>query len=183
MISSRWRTVSALDVTTRPPFGERAKAAIARSISPGSRTLTGLTSTPTDGATDWMTANWPIPDVRAASRRTAARVTAGAICLSNSSHFPLKLYSNCIKPVALPPGRDRLSTNPPRARGQNDVWREGRQFRRVLADGVGQALAPSIINPEVAALGPTQLLQRLHQHRVAGLHIRIIRVGAGSEYT
>ena len=40
---------------------ERAKAVTARSISPASRTLTGLTSTPSDGATDWMTANWPIP--------------------------------------------------------------------------------------------------------------------------
>ena len=48
----------------------------------------------------------------AGSRRTAARVTPGAICLSSSSHFPLKLYSNCMKPVALPPGRARLSTKP-----------------------------------------------------------------------
>ena len=84
----------------------------ARSISPASRTLIGLTSTPTDGATDWMTANWPIPAVMAGSRRTAARVTPGAICLSSSSHFALKLYSNSIKPVALPPGRARLSTKP-----------------------------------------------------------------------
>ena len=59
-----------------------------------------------------MTANWPMPEVSAASRRTAARVTPGAICLSSSSHFPLKLYSNCMKPVVLPPGRDKLSTKP-----------------------------------------------------------------------
>ena len=59
-----------------------------------------------------MMANWPIPAVMAGSRRTAARVTPGAICLSSSSHFPLKLYSNCMKPVALPPGYARLSTNP-----------------------------------------------------------------------
>ena len=72
----------------------------------------GLTSKPTDGATDWITANWPIPEGTAASRRTAARVTSGAICLSTSNHLPLKLYSNCMNPVALPPGRDRLSTNP-----------------------------------------------------------------------
>src|SRR5262245_12489217 len=43
MISSRWRTVSALDVTIRPLFGEPAKAAMARSVSAGSRKLTGLT--------------------------------------------------------------------------------------------------------------------------------------------
>ena len=48
----------------------------------------------------------------AGSRRTAARVTFGAICLSSSSHFALKLYSNAIKPIALPPGRAKLSTKP-----------------------------------------------------------------------
>ena len=50
-----------LPVTIRPPFGERAKAATARSISSASRTLTGFTSTLSDGATAWMTPNWPIP--------------------------------------------------------------------------------------------------------------------------
>ena len=53
---------TALAVTIRPPFGERAKAATARSISPASRTLTGFTSTLSDGATAWMAANWPIPE-------------------------------------------------------------------------------------------------------------------------
>ena len=47
------------------------------------------------------------------SPRTATRLTLGAICLSSSSHFPLMLYSKSMKPVALPPGRARLSTNPP----------------------------------------------------------------------
>src|SRR5260370_15071658 len=47
--------------TTRPPFVERAKAATARSISLASRTLIGLTSTPTDDATAWMLANLAIP--------------------------------------------------------------------------------------------------------------------------
>ena len=54
---------NALAVTIRPPFGARANAVTARSISPASRTLIGLTSIPNDGATDWMTANWPIPAV------------------------------------------------------------------------------------------------------------------------
>src|SRR5262249_1630416 len=34
----------------------------------------------------------------------------GAISLSSSSHFAAMLYSYTIKPVALPPGRARLST-------------------------------------------------------------------------
>ena len=46
------------------------------------------------------------------SRSTATRVTLGAICLSSSSHFPLILYSNAMKPVALPPGRAKLFTKP-----------------------------------------------------------------------
>src|SRR5262245_46990620 len=96
-------------VTIRPPFGERAKAAMARSIWGASRTLTGLTSIRSDGAAAWITANWLAPPTDAGSRRTAARVTPGAICLRSSSHFPAKLYSNVMKPVALPPGRGRLS--------------------------------------------------------------------------
>jgi hypothetical protein len=59
-----------------------------------------------------MTANWLTPAVMTGSRRTAARVTPGAIALSSSSHFPLKLYSNWMKPVALPPGCAMLSTKP-----------------------------------------------------------------------
>ena len=41
---------------------------------------------------------------------TATRTTLGAISLSSSSHFAPRLYSNDKKPVALPPGRPRLST-------------------------------------------------------------------------
>src|SRR5262249_48769763 len=37
---------------------------------------------------------------------------AGAISLSSSSHLPLMLHSNAMKPVVLPPGRARLSTKP-----------------------------------------------------------------------
>jgi hypothetical protein len=43
---------------------------------------------------------------------TATRVTRGAISLSSSSNFPLVLNSYPVNPVALPPGRDKLWTNP-----------------------------------------------------------------------
>src|SRR5207247_1011396 len=59
-----------------------------------------------------MTPNCPIPEVMLESRSTATRVTLGAICLSSSSHFPLILYSNAMKPVVLPPGRAKLFTKP-----------------------------------------------------------------------
>src|SRR6516162_7315676 len=112
MIRSRWINDCALAVEINPPFAELAKAATALSISAASLMLTGLTSTRTDDAADWITANWPIPAVRLGSQSTAARVTDGAISLSSSSHFAHKLYSNIIKPVVLPPGRDRLLTKP-----------------------------------------------------------------------
>src|SRR5262245_18190869 len=71
-----------------------------------------MASTPTDDPTDWMTANWPTPAVMVGSRSTAARDTFGATSLSSSSHLPLRLYSNWMKPLALPPGRTMLSTKP-----------------------------------------------------------------------
>jgi hypothetical protein len=70
----------------------------------------GLTSTLSDGAMAWTTPNWPVPEAMARSRRTATRVTEGAISLSNSSHLAPMLYSKFMKPVTLPPGRARLST-------------------------------------------------------------------------
>ena len=85
---------------------------MSRSISVASRTLTGL-----DLHADRR--RYGLDDGKLADPRrdggvpsTAARVTPGAISLSSSSHFPLKLYSNCAKPVALPPGCDRLLTKP-----------------------------------------------------------------------
>src|SRR5437870_1808881 len=49
MIRSRWTVLDALAVTIKPPFGVRAKATTARSISPASRTLIGVSSTPRGG--------------------------------------------------------------------------------------------------------------------------------------
>jgi hypothetical protein len=84
----------------KPPFGSRAKAAIACSISDVSRTSTGLISTLNEGATAWMAPSWPDPAGVIGLRMTAARVTPGAISLSSSSHFPLMPNSNCVNPVA-----------------------------------------------------------------------------------
>ena len=77
-------------------------------MSPALVNMIGFNSTPSDWATDWMMAHCPIP-AAPGSRKTAARVTDGTIYLSSSIHFPLKPYSNWMKPVALPPGRAMLS--------------------------------------------------------------------------
>jgi len=58
--------MNALDVSINPPLPERAKAAMPRSISPASRILIGVNSTPSAGATDWIAPNWPVPDDMAA---------------------------------------------------------------------------------------------------------------------
>ena len=99
-------------VTITPPLPERANAAAFRSISSLSRTFTGLSSIPRDCATDRTAANCPMPAAEAGSRNTKARFTLGAICLSNSAHLPLMLYSKFEKPVILPPGWAILSTKP-----------------------------------------------------------------------
>ena len=59
-----------------------------------------------------MAPNCPVPEATEGSRSTATRVKRGAISLSNSSHLLLMPYSKFAKPVALPAGRARLSTNP-----------------------------------------------------------------------
>src|SRR5262249_53758351 len=102
-----------LPVMINPPFGCRAKAAMARSISSvATRVLIEVNSTPDDDAADWIAPHCPLPAGFAGSRSTATRFTPGAICLSNSSHFAANPDSNEVNPVALPPGRARLSTNP-----------------------------------------------------------------------
>src|SRR5262245_28399519 len=56
--------------------------------------------------------NRPIWAAMVGSRKTAARVTRGAISLSSASHFGLSPYSKTVKPVVLPPGRARPVTKP-----------------------------------------------------------------------
>src|SRR2546421_684605 len=121
--------------------------------------LTRITSTPSDGATVWIATNWLTANPWLASRRTVTRVTPGAICLSSSSHFAPMLNSQDVNPVALPPGRARLSTKPAAtaswtiantigtvrvacskgacarmASGEGDIGRERGQFLRLSAN-------------------------------------------------
>ena len=47
--------------------------------------------------------------------------------------------------------------------------RERDQFCRISAQACGIARAPAILDPQVATVGPAQLLQRLKERREAGL--------------
>src|SRR5215467_7895319 len=182
----------------RPPLGELANAEIARSISPGSRKLTGVSSTPSVGATDWIAPNCPIPAAMAGSRRTATRVTLGAISLRSSSRFTPMPYSNKTKPVALPPGRAKLSTNPAPTGSTECANTIGTvRVAPCNAATVGLAVArmtsgasatntianlrssaaspgsPANINPHVSTFGPTQFLKALPERCNASLAFRV----------
>jgi hypothetical protein len=63
--------VSGLAVTIRPPFGERANAVRARSISAASRTLSGLASNPL--ALGWNASRMMIKNQISKFRETARR--------------------------------------------------------------------------------------------------------------
>src|SRR5215510_13771677 len=61
------------------------------------------------------------------------------------------------------------------ARGQNDVWRQGDQFRCIFAIVLGIGCGKAIINPHIVAVGPAQLLQSLLECREAYLDVLIVR--------
>src|SRR5262245_10230739 len=61
------------------------------------------------------------------------------------------------------------------ARGQNDVWRQGDQFRSIFAIVLGIGCGKAIINPHIVAVGPAQLLQSLLECREAYLDVLIVR--------
>src|SRR5262249_55436288 len=65
--------------------------------------------------------------------------------------------------------------------GQDDVGREGGQFRRVSATVGGVVCGPAGVDPHVAADGPAQARQRLQERLDKSLKSRIVR-GSGQEY-
>src|SRR6516225_2470448 len=156
---------------------------------------------PKDGAASSITRTKdPANGAVSGLKRSAARLTAGAICFSVSSHFPPIENSKLRNPVTLPPGRAMLETKP-RPSGVDNVheqdW-DGVRFlhqrgyrRRCHADNevgfkiyefpcecahlIGPAWAPTKFDAEVAAFGPTQLLEPLLQSCNASLRLRISR--------
>ena len=190
-------------ITIRPPFGPRANAVTARSISPASRRLIGLSSTPErrrHGLDHGPLSepSWASPDPGRQPRASRC----GAISLSSSSHFALRPYSNWMKPVALPPGRARLSTKPPptgsttfgehdrhacgspaatigdvERRAANDhVRRERDQLRRVLAHA--RRYRRALQRLSIRRLRPTvqpNFCKPLQERRDVGLRFRIVR--------
>jgi len=67
------------------------------------------------------------------------------------------------------------------AAGQDDVRRERKQLRRVLANALGIARPPARVDAHVAGDGPARLPQPLHEHAHARLSFRVVR-GRGHEH-
>jgi hypothetical protein len=77
-IRSRWNIANALPGITSPELADD-KAAMVRSISVLLRILTGVNSTPSGEAMDWIAPYKPRPAPSRGSRVTAARVKRGAM--------------------------------------------------------------------------------------------------------
>ena len=60
------------------------------------------------------------------------------------------------------------------ATSKDDVRRERDQFRRIPANALGIAGGPAIVNLHIAAVGPAQFLQPLHERSEACLPFRIV---------
>src|SRR6187397_2078304 len=94
MIRSRLLMVSGAAAQISPQFDPRANSVIVCSTSLVSRPPSGVNSTPNEGATDWMAANWPTFEGTVGSRTTPIRAMRGAISLSSSSHFVDAILEN-----------------------------------------------------------------------------------------
>ncbi|MGB8049243.1 MAG: hypothetical protein WCF53_15275 [Pseudolabrys sp.] len=169
--------------------------------------MTGLTSTPSDGAAELIAPHRPIPEAIAGSRRTAARFTPRRDLLEQLHPFRAQtiIEQHEASGVAARPrqtidkagagwigdthehdrhGACRLKQRIQgwRAHSQDDVGRKRDQFRRVFASLVGISRGPAIVNFHVSAVGPTQLLQRLQERSDVGLRAWIVRVAAALKH-
>jgi hypothetical protein len=61
-----------------------------------------------------------------------------------------------------------------RAADQDHVRIEAHELFRLGADAPGVGSAPAIVDADVAAVGPAQLLEGLPERRDVGLHLRIV---------
>src|SRR5262249_41331331 len=154
-----------------------------------------------------MAANMLIVKPWVVSRRTATRVTAGAISFSSSSHF-VRANAEFVRHetggIAARPRQvvdvavtDRVGGNRehdrhgarllqqwPRSRiaaRQDDVWCERGQLGRMSTDFAGIGRGPPDFDAHGGADGPAQWRQRLQDRAHAGLPYLIIR-GRGQQH-
>ena len=140
-------------------------------------------------------ANCPMPAGTVGSRRTAARRTPGTISFSNSSHFPLRLYSNSHEAGgvaarsnqalhearshadrgrmqirsewSLSPGSTRNVAVPPLAARMSGA--SSTRSRPSLADGIWIAAALTNVDLNILSIDPAERRQGIQEHAQAGL--------------
>src|SRR5215813_4084383 len=171
-------------------------AEMPRSISPVSRTPIGVSSTPNDGASAWMTPNCPLPAAMAGSRRTATRVTRGAISLMKFPAHAVFVEGKTGDVAARPretidkAGAHRIGDIHEHNRhaasgllqrrysraasGEDEIRGESDQFRCVLPR-LDVACCPAGLDLHIVTASPTQLLEALPKCGDASLPFRIIR--------
>ena len=165
-------------MTIRPPSAVRAQTPrCARSSLAASRTLIGhdLHAQRRRHGLDYRELPDPGGDGGVPKDRRARH--ARRDLLEQLQPFAAELYSNCMKPVALPPGRARLSTKPAptgsgtmmntigmvrvacsngvttgAAGGQDDVRRERDQFGRIFANA---SASPPLQRVSIRTLRPS----------------------------
>src|SRR6266511_2514661 len=101
-------------VVTKPPPGSPPSSSMIRLMSVSLRTGVLIGSIANTRAAASNEPEKYVPPAGAVSglNMIAARLRLGAISLSSSSHLPPIELSMLMKPVMLPPGRDRLATKP-----------------------------------------------------------------------
>src|SRR6516162_106484 len=141
-----------------------------------------------------------MPPVVAESRSTATRAMRGANSFKSSNDFARRPNSWTENPVTLPPGRARLAIKPPptgsvaaantigmarvtSSRARTLVVTAPRMTSGASATSSAAyrrkkfrlASGPANVEADVAADGPAQFLQSLHEGHEAGLSFRILR--------
>src|SRR5215467_12718055 len=191
--------MKASGMVTRPACS-RPSETIAVSISASSWTAVVIGSIASDraAASNGLRKYSPPRGAVSGLNMIAARLTRGAISLSNSSHLPAIAASPCMNPVMFPPGRGRPVTNP-EPTGSETITNTmgmvlvsrcsaavtgvvaakdhvGVQFDQLFGEDphpTNVTTGPTIIDLHIAAVCPAQFLQLLCERCEIGLHLRI----------
>ena len=108
----RWMRRNACGGTMKLPQGARAISPIWASISPSLRTRACCGSMSRSRAAPSIERHHCGDVGFIGSSNTATRLVSGAMAFNSSTNFPPAENSSNMKPVILPPGWDRLETNP-----------------------------------------------------------------------
>ena len=151
---------------------------MSRSISRASRTSTGLTSTPSDGATVWIAPNWPMPERYGGIAKDRRPRHARRDLLSSSSHFPPMPYSNRGKAGGIA-ARPRQAVDKAGADRIGDCANTIGTVRVACSNGATAALPSARMTSGASATNSAACL-RMRRHRRRPSECRSARCGRRS---